>query len=97
MLIRHTVNNPGIWLMHCHVSSFRFHQSLCCSYINILKIAWHASGGLALQFVEKPDDIGPLFDKSGAIPKFSETCLNWGAYYTIFNKNSEAIQEDSGI
>ena len=31
-------NNPGAWLMHCH-------------------IAWHLDGGLALQFIERPDDI----------------------------------------
>jgi len=31
-------DNPGSWLMHCH-------------------IAWHVDGGLALQFVERPDDI----------------------------------------
>jgi hypothetical protein len=31
-------DNPGAWLMHCH-------------------IAWHASGGLSMQFLERPDDI----------------------------------------
>jgi hypothetical protein len=31
-------DNPGAWLMHCH-------------------IAWHLDGGLALQFIERPDDI----------------------------------------
>ena len=31
-------DNPGAWLMHCH-------------------IAWHVEGGLAMQFIERPDDI----------------------------------------
>ena len=31
-------DNPGAWLMHCH-------------------IVWHVEGGLAMQFVERPDDI----------------------------------------
>jgi hypothetical protein len=31
-------DNPGAWLMHCH-------------------IVWHVDGGLALQWVERPDDI----------------------------------------
>jgi FtsP/CotA-like multicopper oxidase with cupredoxin domain len=31
-------NNPGAWLLHCH-------------------IAWHASGGLSMQFLERPSDI----------------------------------------
>jgi FtsP/CotA-like multicopper oxidase with cupredoxin domain len=31
-------DNPGVWLLHCH-------------------IAWHASGGLSMQFLERPDEI----------------------------------------
>ncbi|KAI9698851.1 MAG: hypothetical protein M1820_007358 [Bogoriella megaspora] len=78
LIIAFQINNPGVWLMHCH-------------------IAWHASGGLALQFVESPDKIGPAFNKSGIVGKYSETCANWGAFYTVFNKNNGAEQEDSGI
>ncbi|KAF4996638.1 hypothetical protein FGRMN_4384 [Fusarium graminum] len=78
LIIAFQINNPGVWLMHCH-------------------IAWHASGGLALQFVESPREIGPAFRKSGIVPKYSETCANWAAYYTMFNKNENATQEDSGI
>lgn len=78
LIIAFKIDNPGIWLMHCH-------------------LAWHASGGLGLQFVESPDKIGPLFQSSGIVPKFSETCANWGAYYTVFNKENGALQDDSGI
>lgn len=31
-------NNPGAWVMHCH-------------------IIWHADGGMALQYIEQPDQI----------------------------------------
>ncbi|RKK84555.1 hypothetical protein BFJ71_g14508 [Fusarium oxysporum] len=78
LIIAFQINNPGVWLMHCH-------------------IAWHASGGLALQFVESPREIGPVFQNSGIIPKYSEQCNNWAAYYTMFNKNENATQGDSGI
>ncbi|KAH6869777.1 multicopper oxidase-domain-containing protein [Thelonectria olida] len=78
LILAFQIDNPGAWLMHCH-------------------IAWHASGGLALQFVESPDKIGPLFERSGIVHKFSDSCNNWGAYYTMFNKNNNAKQEDSGI
>ncbi|KAL9091938.1 MAG: hypothetical protein Q9165_004690 [Trypethelium subeluteriae] len=78
LIIAFQINNPGVWLMHCH-------------------IAWHASGGLALQFVESPDQIGPAFNNSGIVGKYSENCANWGAFYTVFNKNNGATQEDSGI
>ncbi|KAK2018046.1 hypothetical protein LZ32DRAFT_625258 [Colletotrichum eremochloae] len=60
-------------------------------------IAWHASGGLALQFIESPDKIGPMFKESGRVPQFSETCTNWAAHYTLFNKKHDAKQDDSGI
>ncbi|KAK1964426.1 Cupredoxin, partial [Colletotrichum sublineola] len=60
-------------------------------------IAWYASGGLALQFIESPGKIGPMFKGSGRVPQFSETCTNWAAHYTLFNKNHNATQDDSGI
>ena len=37
-IIGFETDNPGAWLMHCH-------------------IVWHVEGGLALQFIERPDDI----------------------------------------
>ncbi|XEU97590.1 hypothetical protein FSHL1_002876 [Fusarium sambucinum] len=78
LVVAFQMNNPGVWLMHCH-------------------IAWHASGGLALQFVESPREIGPAFQKSDIVPHYAEQCNNWAAYYTMFNKNENATQEDSGI
>jgi hypothetical protein len=40
-------DNPGAWLMHCH-------------------IVWHVEGGLAMQFIERPDEIdaGRYCDKA---------------------------------
>ncbi|KAF8858876.1 hypothetical protein BDZ45DRAFT_704516 [Acephala macrosclerotiorum] len=64
-------DNPGSWLMHCH-------------------IAWHASEGLALQFVERESEIG----QSMANVQMSEdNCAAWIDYETT------AIwpQDDSGI
>ncbi|PNP86489.1 hypothetical protein FNYG_00191 [Fusarium nygamai] len=78
IIIAFQINNPGVWLMHCH-------------------IAFHASGGLALQFIESPRTIGPMFKNSGILPTYSETCANWAAYYTMFNKHNNATQDDSGI
>ncbi len=37
-------DNPGAWLMHCH-------------------IVWHVDGGLALQWLERPDDIADYASK----------------------------------
>ncbi|KAL3421006.1 multicopper oxidase [Phlyctema vagabunda] len=78
LIIAFQINNPGAWLMHCH-------------------IAWHASGGLALQFIEKPNELVRSFKKSGILEQYAESCTNWGAYYTVFNKNNHAEQDDSGI
>ncbi|KAK1624116.1 Cupredoxin [Colletotrichum phormii] len=60
-------------------------------------IAWHASGGLALQFIEQPEKLSRQFGDSGKVEDFSKTCTNWAAYYTMFNKNYNATQDDSGI
>ena len=52
-------DNPGAWLMHCH-------------------IAWHASEGMAVQFLESADKIDSI-NPTGA--QFQKTCKNWNAYY----------------
>ncbi|KIW10823.1 hypothetical protein PV08_10122 [Exophiala spinifera] len=44
-------DNPGAWLMHCH-------------------IVWHVDGGLALQWIERPDDIKPY----AASDEFQSEC-----------------------
>jgi hypothetical protein len=64
-------DNPGSWLMHCH-------------------IAWHASQGLALQFVESESEIAIDMTDTDI---FEETCTNWNAY----TPTEVYLQDDSGI
>lgn len=78
LFIGFQVDNPGAWLMHCH-------------------IAWHASGGLALQFIEQPGKIKGLMQKAGVFPSFKERCGSWTDYYDLVNEPANATQEDSGI
>lgn len=71
LAIAFLTDNPGSWLMHCH-------------------IAWHASQGLALQFVERESEI------IGAVTEpdvFADTCSIWQDYYPT----EEFVQDDSGI
>jgi FtsP/CotA-like multicopper oxidase with cupredoxin domain len=72
------VDNPGTWLMHCH-------------------IAWHASSGLALQYVEQPDRIPELVKQAGITPEFERRCDSWEKYYDSVNIPDNNTQEDSGI
>ncbi|KUJ13616.1 Cu-oxidase-domain-containing protein [Mollisia scopiformis] len=72
------VDNPGAWLIHCH-------------------IAWHASDGLALQFIEQPNKIKGLLTNAGVLPEFSQRCDEWSDWYTEVNEKVDALQEDSGI
>ncbi len=72
------VDNPGAWLMHCH-------------------IAWHASGGLALQYIEQPSEIPGIFKSAGVEPDFEKRCRDWTKYYTTVSEPAGATQEDSGI
>jgi FtsP/CotA-like multicopper oxidase with cupredoxin domain len=62
-------NNPGAWLMQCH-------------------IAWHVSEGLAVQFLEAPDQI--VMPDRGA---YQRTCDNWKAY----ESGMYYPKDDSGV
>jgi hypothetical protein len=71
LAIAFPLDNPGSWLMHCH-------------------IAWHASEGFALQFVETQNSIS-FDDVDTAV--MEDTCSNWSAYALT----EVYLQEDSGI
>jgi len=71
LAIAFQIDNPGSWIMHCH-------------------IAWHASQGFALQFVESEDEILSTFAEDTT---FQDTCSAWNAYIPI----QAYEQDDSGI
>jgi len=73
LIIGFQTDNPGVWLMHCH-------------------IAWHASAGLALQFVEREREIKQFVGKS-VVREYEDRCRAWAAWY----KRSPAKQADAGI
>lgn len=71
MAIAFKKDNPGSWLVHCH-------------------IAWHASQGLAMQFVERESEITVgTTDKSA----FEDVCTAWDSYAA----KEVYEQDDSGI
>jgi len=77
VIIAFRVDNPGTWLMHCH-------------------IAWHASAGLALQWIERRDDIPKLLKTpraKGVMNQLDKQCSEWTRWYEI----SREKQEDSGV
>jgi len=70
MIIAFQADNPGAWLMHCH-------------------IPFHISGGLGVQFLERPEEImGTLGDLSG----FKDGCETWKTVGEI-----SILQPDSGL
>lgn len=70
MLIAFETNNPGAWLMHCH-------------------IGWHVNEGLALQFIERYDEIADLVDYKA----LEKNCKAWDRY----DASRDIVQEDSGV
>jgi FtsP/CotA-like multicopper oxidase with cupredoxin domain len=72
------IDNPGVWLIHCH-------------------IAWHASSGLALQFIEQPGKIKQLLKSNQALGGLEDRCGEWTKWYTAVNEKKGALQEDSGV
>ncbi|CAL3968634.1 unnamed protein product [Diplocarpon coronariae] len=60
LVIAFETDNPGAWLMHCH-------------------IAWHVSEGLAVQFLERKQDIpGAMVN---GLEQVGENCKAWDAWY----------------
>jgi hypothetical protein len=72
------INNPGAWLLHCH-------------------IAWHASAGLALQYLEQPSKLKGLMENAGVLGDLKDQCDEWTDYYSTFNEPQGVLQDDSGI
>ncbi|KAF2201578.1 putative extracellular dihydrogeodin oxidase/laccase [Delitschia confertaspora ATCC 74209] len=72
------IDNPGAWLLHCH-------------------IAWHASSGLAVQFLEQPGKLKGLMNKANAFPEFERRCQDWKNYYETVNVPKNIVQDDSGV
>ncbi|KAK6597896.1 Laccase-2-like protein 4 [Botrytis cinerea] len=71
LAIAFKLDNPGSWLLHCH-------------------IAWHASEGLAMQFVESQSSIAIGMSDTDI---FEDTCANWNAY----TPTELFAEDDSGI
>ena len=56
-------------------------------------IAWHAAGGLSLQFLERPSDIPALYGSAVKGSAYQNTCTNWKNYASgMYYK-----QSDSGL
>ena len=73
-MIAFPADNPGAWLLHCH-------------------IPFHISGGLGVQFLERPSEIiGSLGDLSG----YTEGCSSWSSYEGPA-ASAKIVQPDSGL
>ena len=71
LAIAFRLDNPGAWLLHCH-------------------IAWHASQGLALEFIESEESISMQSKDMGV---FQDTCKSWDEWYG----NATYDRDGSGI
>lgn len=65
-------DNPGAWLMHCH-------------------IAWHVDGGLALQYIERPEDI-----TYRTTAEFDSECSSYRAFEAS-TPESRKLSSQSGL
>jgi FtsP/CotA-like multicopper oxidase with cupredoxin domain len=78
MLIAFPADNPGMWIMHCH-------------------IAWHASQGLSMQFMER---MGEIKSTIGDYSTLTEGCASWDGYWpegSGVDGDRPYNQTDSGI
>ncbi|TID17143.1 laccase-like multicopper oxidase [Venturia nashicola] len=72
LIVAFPADNPGAWLMHCH-------------------IPFHISGGLGVQFLERPSEIVGTI---GALDDYNGGCKSWAAYQDSITGFS---QGDSGL
>lgn len=56
-------------------------------------VAWHASEGFAVQFVEREKKISGLMD-AGSLGVLKDTCTRWNGGRT---SGAVRVQDDSGI
>ncbi|KAL6703270.1 laccase, multicopper oxidase, benzenediol:oxygen oxidorectuctase [Coniothyrium glycines] len=78
LLLAFPADNPGMWIMHCH-------------------IAWHASQGLSMQFMERRSEIKSVLGEARVL---GEGCGEWDAYWPEGSGVSVGRpyeQTDSGI
>ncbi|KAK4941553.1 hypothetical protein LTR10_018572 [Elasticomyces elasticus] len=68
-------DNPGAWLMHCH-------------------IVWHVDDGLALQFIERPNDI--VSQKYTSKDSYKQECAALNEYQSA-NPQAVRQQGESGL
>ena len=73
LVVAFVSDNPGIWLMHCH-------------------IAWHVSGGLSVDFMERVSDQAALITDDQAA-EFADTCAAWNDFW----EDSTLTKPDSGL
>jgi FtsP/CotA-like multicopper oxidase with cupredoxin domain len=59
LLMAFPADNPGMWIMHCH-------------------IAWHASQGLSMQFMERMSEIPGTIGDVGTL---NSGCADWNKYW----------------
>ena len=80
LIIAFKADNPGSWLLHCH-------------------IAWHASSGLALQILERENDINATLNEDWK-KETKRVCHEWNKWYnnkTNWFDPNHFFQDDSGI
>jgi hypothetical protein len=65
---------------------------------NSSAVAWHASSGMAVQFVESAGKFEGLAWGAGILPEMQDQCDAWSAFYDLNNIPVNATQgAESGI
>lgn len=90
-------DNPGIWVVHCHIGKpirppGGFHTVLLHLLTALFMIAWHASSGLALQILERQREIAATV---GDLEPTKKTCQGWDTW--LAEHKATFDQDDSGI
>jgi len=96
LVLRFKAENPGTWMMHCHVSScprsrVKFGEYMCIlmilnqwlnfmHFLMCLQILWHQFMGQLMTFVVSPDKLAPPPE---GMPKCNQECTYNAAPWTV--------------
>ncbi|KAI9799795.1 MAG: hypothetical protein M1825_004355 [Sarcosagium campestre] len=97
LAIAFKTDNPGVWLLHCHLGKISLPLRSLCLFFTFLCVmtrgkcfAWHIANGLGVQILERQYDIDNAL---GSLDSTKEVCTAWNSWF----KDNPFEKLDSGL
>lgn len=92
LILAYPTDNPGAWLMHCHIGKYSpYMRSIIRWATDFALLAFHVGMGLSVQFLERKQSI----NLPAAGSEWYNNCNNWATYKA--GTTDVYPQDDSGL